>query len=179
MINIDAFCIGGGNIPKKRTRNNKKAHKKTRRNLKKGGLINFLSKKNVLDIRSQLRSKPDQNYYVQEHDNKLLIIKGPALPRKANPKPFMEYIEKAKKRGKKFAKFYNQDKSTYMIVPVQESPNITHFAKKSSEADWLDLWKLVKEKITKSKNKLYVSTHGHGVSQLHVRIESHPKYYIP
>ena len=51
--------------------------------------------------------------------------------------------------------------------------------KKPTEKEWIDLWEIVKTKLEKSNEKLYVSTHGHGVPQLHVRLEKYPKYYNP
>ena len=91
----------------------------------------MLSRKNVLSIRQQLRKKPTQNYYIQEHGNKLYVIDGFGLPTNADSSAFSSYITQSKLEKKQFAQFYNRDKSTYLITPVKEYANITSFAKKA------------------------------------------------
>ena len=62
-----------------------------------------------------------------------------------------------------------------MVIPIKPYANIYQFAKESSDREWLALFNRVVKNL-KSGYK-YISTHGHAVPWLHVRIEKYPKYY--
>lgn len=150
---------------------------------KKSSKSNMLSTTNLLSLRNELINQPGQDYYIQEHQGKLEIVKTKRkLAINADEKPYEEYIKMAKKQNLKYTQFYNLSGDTLLFIPTisKASPNITHFAKNTNKEEWLGLWKVVKQHLNKNKNKkLFISTHGHGVDYLHVRLEEHPKYYVP
>ncbi len=95
---------------------------------------------------------------------------------------------------------WNKNHDTKMVIPnlnyskTSKSKNFSHLANFMLEADeeqQREFWKIVADAIEEELellvnnqqnegNKLYVSTHGHGVNYLHVRIEhDRPKYFDP
>ena len=73
---------------------------------------------------------------------------------------------------------------TLLVVPPDTGKNFSHlgtFNKYSSAAEKRALWKKVATELQKKLKKgetVYVSTHGTGVSWLHVRLASKPMYYV-
>lgn len=73
---------------------------------------------------------------------------------------------------------------TLLIVPPDTGKNFSHlgtFNKYSSAAEKRALWKKVATELQKKLKRgetVYVSTHGTGVSWLHVRLASSPLYYV-
>lgn len=150
--------------------------------VKKSSKSNMLSTANLVSLRNELINLPGQDYYIEEHQDKLKIVETKRkLAINVNEKPFAEHIKMAKTQDLKYTQFYNRSGDTLLVIPiVKTSPNITHFAKNTNKDEWLGLWKVVKQHLNKDKNKkLFISTHGHGVDYLHVRLEEHPKYYVP
>ena len=72
--------------------------------------------------------------------------------------------------------FKNLSGDTVLVIPVKPYSNIYQFAKNGSEREWLALFRRVVKNFKKGQ---YISTHGHGVSWLHIRIEDYPKYFTP
>ena len=150
--------------------------------IKKSSKSNMISTANLVNLRNELINLPGQDYYIQEHQDKLKIVKTKRkLAINVDEKPFAEYIKMAKTQNLEYTQFYNRSGDTLLVIPIaKKSPNITHFAKNTNKDEWLGLWKVVKQHLNKDKNKkLFISTHGHGVDYLHVRLEEHPKYYVP
>jgi hypothetical protein len=50
------------------------------------------------------------------------------------------------------------------------------FTFNASDKEWVDLWKRVAKESMKIKHPFYISTHGHGVNWLHIRLEKNIKY---
>lgn len=73
---------------------------------------------------------------------------------------------------------------TLLVVPPDTGKNFSHlgtFYKNSTLCERRALWKKVVtelERKLKKGEKVYVSTHGTGVSWLHIRLSSTPKYYV-
>lgn len=73
---------------------------------------------------------------------------------------------------------------TLLVIPPDTGKNFSHlgtFNKYSSAAEKRALWKKVAielERKLKRGETVYVSTHGTGVSWLHVRLASKPLYYV-
>jgi len=102
-------------------------------------------------------------------------------------KTFKEYMTNTHDAG--FI-IWNVKGDTKMVIPnYRQGKNFAHLANFMRQADQnqqKEFWKLVakavKEELAKMKtgDKLYVSTHGHGVAYLHVRIEhNRPRYFNP
>jgi hypothetical protein len=106
-----------------------------------------------------------------------------------NSEPFEEYLKKAKSTDVAVS-FLSKSKDTVLIVPTPDGDkNYTHlaeFIKSASITKQINFWKYVAKIIRKQLKELndddilYVYTHGHGVSYLHVRLEiNKPKYFDP
>lgn len=98
---------------------------------------------------------------------------------------FKDYINKGEEYG---SVFQNPKKDTTLVIPSYHSgQNFAHFAlflKNSTEEQKKGFFKLLASAIRQELNNmreddvLYVYTHGHGVSYLHVRLEKNsPKYF--
>lgn len=88
-------------------------------------------------------------------------------------------------KDKQCTTFYNKSGDTLLVIPRKSSQhrysNLYQFAKNAPLKTWSNFFKKVDAAISKYRKKTgldpYVSTHGHGVSWLHVRISAKPKYY--
>ena len=141
----------------------------------------MLSVINLVQLRNELRELSGFDYYVTERDTGFSITRSlTPLAVIANTVPYAKYIRNAKNNNENFAFAISPNKTTGLIIPVLDTPNITHFAKTYSKKLWLEMWSLVELAVkyySKKGIKLYVSTHGHGVDQLHIRLEINPKNY--
>jgi len=100
------------------------------------------------------------------------IVRSYPLPYRADPVPYSEYLEHA---GRKLTlNFVNLTGDVMLIIPTKPYATIYLFAKEASDREWLALFRRTAS-LTKKGD--HISTHGHGVSWLHVRIEETPKYY--
>ncbi len=88
-------------------------------------------------------------------------------------KPYKKYIDNANKNSLS-THFYNLSKNTILVIPIRPYANIYQFAIHSSNIEWLGLFRKILKNLKKGQ---FISTHGHGVNYLHVRIENYPKYY--
>ena len=104
------------------------------------------------------------------------------LPKQQDYSSFVQHIEN--ENNKYTCVFKNISGDTTLIVPMPKKgknfATLKHFIDNASLTHKKLFWKKVSQTITlllKTNPKLYVSTHGHGVPYLHVRICSTPKYY--
>lgn len=101
---------------------------------------------------------------------------------------FIQYINKAITNNHYVTSFFNLSKDTLLIVPTPHKAKnyttIKDFIDNAPKKQQIIFWKYVARKIIKlSSNmnptdKLYISTHGLGVSYFHLRISFSPKYYL-
>ena len=98
---------------------------------------------------------------------------------KPNPKPFMEHI---KNTSEDIIVFLNTSGETILIVPTDHRKQYGHLAQFVHNAPddisqnlWITVMKELKSHL--STKSLWLSTHGLGVSWLHIRIDPIPKYY--
>lgn len=140
--------------------------------------LNFKDKKDILRLKKEI-SKLDNNIYFQTypiHDLekvKYLLTKSNTLPKTIDPIPYQKYVRRDK--NKLSTVFPNLSGDVKLVIPIKPYPTIYSFAKKSTEREWLALFNNVVKNFKKEDK--FISTHGHGVSWLHVRIERYPKYY--
>ena len=99
---------------------------------------------------------------------------------RADSSPFRAHL-----KGRRSAtSFPNLGKNATLVSPADKGKNFSHignFYKHASGAEMKDFWKTVAKAVEdriKLGESVYVSTHGAGVSWLHVRIEATPKYYV-
>lgn len=121
-----------------------------------------------------------------KNNNSIFIekfIKTNKLSNKQNYNEFKKYIDCSK--NKYVVSFYNLSKTTLLIIPIPKKnknfSTLNNFCKFSSKTQQYFFWKKVAFEINKFKknnDKIFISTHGLGVPYFHLRLESHPKYYI-
>ncbi len=83
--------------------------------------------------------------------------------------------------------FYNPSKDALLVVPVPSnnqsdiySNHLMNFLKQGSKKQQHDLIKIFAMSalgMAENDESVYISTHGHGVPWLHVRLSKTPKYY--
>ena len=100
------------------------------------------------------------------------------LPRTQNYSAFKTQIKKSK--NKYVIVFPNLAKDTLLVVPMPKRgknfASLKDFIDNASKTQQKVFWRKVKQ-VANRENVVWVSTHGHGVPYLHVRISLKPKYY--
>ncbi|CAN0498606.1 unnamed protein product [Ectocarpus sp. 8 AP-2014] len=97
----------------------------------------------------------------------------------ADPAVFAHHM-----KNKKTPVAFNSFGGTLLIIPPDTGKNFSHLAtfyKHGSDAEKRALWKKVAVELQRKLKRgetVYVSTHGTGVSWLHVRLASRPMYYV-
>ena len=99
-----------------------------------------------------------------------------------NYNSFIEYINSSK--NKYATSFYNPNKTSLLIIPMprdnKKFTTLKDFIDNASLNHQKKFWKYVAKtiiKFMKENKEVYISTHGLGVSYLHVRLDLSPKYY--
>jgi len=93
--------------------------------------------------------------------------------------PFSEHF----KNGSLAVSFLNLGKNGLMVAPHPDKSfdggSIASFLKSASDKRVIALWQLVGKEMSKrvSDVPIWLSTAGLGVSWLHIRLDSKPKYY--
>ena len=107
----------------------------------------------------------------------------PALPQKANFKAFEKHLTKTKNRY--VVCFQNLDGDTLLIVPqTRKKKNfatIKDFIDNASAVQQKKFWQEVARQcqaMQKTKEKIFVCTHGLGVPYFHLRLQTTPKHYF-
>jgi hypothetical protein len=98
---------------------------------------------------------------------------------------FKEYLKyDGRDSSKAVVSFYNFSKDTMLIVPMpikgKNYATIKDFIDNAEIDQQRKLWAetaSVAKNMLKSHRKIWISTHGYGVSYLHIRISIKPKYY--
>lgn len=110
-----------------------------------------------------------------------VLLDSPGLDRKVEPQAFAEHFTKSDSTVVAFA---NLSGDAMMIVPrpitVETAyGHLAAFCRNAPKAQLHGLWKLVAERMQDriSAKPVWLSTAGAGVSWLHVRLDSRPKYY--
>jgi len=153
----------------------------------------------ICDFLICLRNIPFQTFYFEccpvsgktcESIKFEFVIIKTDLSRFADHKPFEQYLINTKNR---VVSFYNLKKDSLLIVPNIPSKNyhsnssIAPFIRNNEMVDvFLDLLSRVGCEMLKIMHKkpdqtIWLNTHGKGVSWLHIRIDTTPKYisYTP
>ena len=147
----------------------------------KGGAVD----RQAEELYDEFASLPGNNWFLQEdRAGKIRIVKSRGhLPTVADPAPFREHIAAAKRKNQAWAVFDNPKHTAMLVTPTQTTPTIAAYAAKVSLATWKAFWKFVHQAKVRYERKIgrrvFVSTHGFGVAQLHVRLEAQQKYYTP
>ena len=119
-----------------------------------------------------------------DREFEFVLVDVPALCHfRANPRPFAEQFARCDP-GSSVAAFSNLGGDAFLVAPVPMGATsaYSHLAsflrvapREQSHALWQAVGAAVKEHV--GDDPLWVSTAGLGVSWLHIRLDSHPKYY--
>ena len=141
-------------------------------------LLNLSNKQNLLDLKKKIANLKYQVYLETLPHNGIFkyrlrkIDKNREISDTPDPVPYREYLEK--NSGKLTAVFKNLSGEVLLIIPTKPYASISQFARQGSDREWLALFNKANMCLKKGE---YLSTHGHGVAWLHLRIEKFPKYY--
>jgi hypothetical protein len=92
-----------------------------------------------------------------------------------NKKPGQEFKEHIKNSKGNATAFYSP-RGTLLVVPRKGYINLMDFAFNGSKKEWIDLWKRVAKETKKMKKPFYITTHGHSVNWLHIRLEKNIRF---
>jgi len=99
-----------------------------------------------------------------------------------NSSSFQKYIDSS--TNKYVTSFSNLSGDSLLIIPIpkknKDFTTIKDFIDNSSINHQKVFWKKVANEIKqrlKTKEKIYISTHGLGVPYFHIRLDDTPKYY--
>jgi hypothetical protein len=112
-----------------------------------------------------------------------ILLDSPSLVRPPDTKIFASYFTTAES-GTGIVVFENLGKDALLVVPCPQGSNsayahIAAFTRNAPDPQIHALWQIVgrtmQQRIT--NEPVWLSTEGHGVSWLHIRLDSRPKYY--
>ena len=128
-------------------------------------------------------NKNEDLVYKEEfiEDKRLFNIKQDYSPFLKKP---CQLLHKKHSHEKYIISSLNLNKDTILIIPKPRKnktfTTLFHFMNEASQLQQKKLWKKVAletKKFLKNHDNVWISTHGLGVSYLHIRISAKPKYY--
>jgi hypothetical protein len=112
-----------------------------------------------------------------------VLLGAPGLDRAPDSQAFIERFRSAEKDRGAIA-FPNLGNDAVLVVPCPLAPasayaHLAAFVRQAPQAQVHDLWRVVGEAMEArlGAEPIWLSTAGMGVSWLHVRLDSRPKYY--
>jgi hypothetical protein len=138
-------------------------------------------------LREVFKAIPFKAYYLEFKPLRLegkatsvewVIINAPGLyEQKPDSSAFDSYIH-----ANEVVSFTNLAKDSILVIPPKtgvDFANMARFIEQGSQEQFTALWSRVYQKIKAwgGEDALWISTHGHGVPWLHVRLDLKPKYY--
>jgi len=115
-----------------------------------------------------------------EREFEFVLLKSDALDRRVDQAAFAEHF----KSGAEVVSFANLSGDASLVVPCPIADpalygHLASFIRKAPESQIVALWSSVGKAMTDriSDTPVWLSTAGMGVSWLHVRLDSRPKYY--
>ncbi|NES83832.1 MAG: hypothetical protein F6K10_21815 [Moorea sp. SIO2B7] len=116
----------------------------------------------------------------KEREYTFVLVDSPSLERRLDKTSFKEFL----KPRDDVATFPSLRKDATMIIPTEPSQcegygHLASFVRNAPNYVTDMLWKVVSEEVIKriGREPIWLSTAGGGVSWLHVRIDTRPKYY--
>jgi len=149
--------------------------------------INNWNKGKVLNYPKKIKSRFFYETFVcdknMNNEYKEVFIESNELDKlNEDYSPYNKYIQSS--NNKYVISFYNLSGDTLLIIPIpkknKDFTTIKDFIDNASLYHQKIFWKKVSREIKKQlkqNEKIYISTHGLGVSYFHLRLEKYPKYY--
>jgi hypothetical protein len=126
---------------------------------------------------------PPFNQNTCDQGYEFILLEGPGLTDVLDPIPFQDYFRNPQ-TGKGVVVFPNLGHDAILVVPSPAGPSkayphLAAFVRHASETQVHALWKTIGETVKHhlSHRWTWLNTAGGGVAWLHVRLDSHPKYY--
>jgi len=133
----------------------------------------------LLKIKQEIAELPYTVYFETEHISDFNEIEYRIRPSSwLRPRLEYDYLPYIKGNEKKLSVSFPsiRNPNIMLIIPTKGFLHISDFAKHATDRQWLALFRHVR-RLTRKND--CISTHGHGVSWLHIRIEEEPLYYYP
>ena len=121
-----------------------------------------------------------------------VLVNAPQLARFAESRPdeaaFADHLDSCSRRKQTVCSFDNLGGDARLVAPRKTSigakdvkvySHLASFVRGATEYQIADLWRLAASEYVRAvqSDKTWFSTNGMGVAWLHVRLDSHPKYY--
>ena len=149
-------------------------------------VLNLTNSKSILSFRQLLKSRSGCKswnhcnnwlYFISKPINDIKNISFTIKTRnhqidKRLSNVYQSYI----KQSKGIATSFYSPGGTLLVIPRKGYINLMDFTFNASNREWIGLWKRVARESKKIKQPFYISTHGHGVNWLHIRLEKKLKY---
>ena len=118
-----------------------------------------------------------------DRDFEFVLLDAPGIDRMAEVRAFDEQF-RAAGAGRQVVAFSNLGNDAVLVVPCPMGPpadyvHLAAFVRRAPAAQVHELWRVVGETMEArlDETPIWLSTAGMGVSWLHVRLDSRPKYY--
>lgn len=113
-----------------------------------------------------------------------VLVDSPGLERTVDQTAFAKYFDAARE-GEMIVAFSNLGKDAYLVVPCPCGPtsaygHLASFTREAPESQQHEIWQTVGRSMQQQQlgtKPIWLSTAGMGVSWLHIRLDSRPKYY--
>jgi len=182
---IKGKTMSFGKTKSKKFNKNDKNNKKFNNNF-----LDLTSTKSILSLRKRILSTQPNNCKSWNTCKSWLYFISKPVKNNKNIKK-IEFTLKRKKHqidkipSNKFDEYLNtkenavsfkSPRGTLLIIPKKGYVNLMDFTFNATKKEWIDFWKKVRKEATKMKKPFYISTHGHSVNWLHVRLEKKLKF---
>lgn len=125
-------------------------------------------------------TKPVNEHTLNSPFEFVLVESKRIAQKRPDPRPFMEHLTQAHLA----AAFSNLGRNAQLIAPAisgnpKQYAHIAGFVRHAPQEQILAFWQLVGQEFQQAigRENKWLSTAGFGVNWLHVRIDTHPKYY--
>ena len=156
--------------------------------------LNLKSKKSIMSLRKIInRTQPPDclnwdnckswTYFISEPIKSITKIKFRLVrkPFKINKTPgseYKKYINDPSHCGMSTIFSSKSHESIGLVIPCKPYINLNDFSFNAPDTEWYSLWNTVRLGTSNMKKPFYISTHGHGVNWLHIRLENKLQHII-
>ena len=151
----------------------------------KNNFLDLTSTKSILSLRKLILSTQPKNCLSWDNCKSWLYFISKPVKNNNSIKKIQFTLKRKKYKidkipSNKFDEYLNtkenaiafkSPRGTHLVIPRKGYVNLMDFTFNATKKEWIDLWKKVRKETNKMKKPFYISTHGHSVNWLHVRLE--------